>query len=95
MNSTLTSLANSLQVTNVLHNYDMLSGTSMAAPHVTGVVALIISQNPDLGYQEVIKIVLATVDRVPSVVVIHFHFFSDGNVGIKLPFRLRRFVHRE
>jgi subtilisin family serine protease len=37
------------------HGWGLLSGTSMAAPHVTGVVALIQSQFPKLSADEVIK----------------------------------------
>jgi thermitase len=33
--------------------YDTYSGTSMATPHVSGVVALMLSQNPNMTYQEV------------------------------------------
>jgi len=38
-------------------NYGKLSGTSMAAPHVAGLAALILSKNPNLKYTEVTKII--------------------------------------
>jgi len=42
-------------------SYGLQEGTSMAAPMVAGVVALIYSARPDLGSQDVYKILLATV----------------------------------
>ncbi|GAB9474726.1 hypothetical protein Gpo141_00011844, partial [Globisporangium polare] len=40
-------------------SYDVYSGTSMAAPHVTGAIALLLSAQPDLAIDEV-KIALYT-----------------------------------
>ena len=45
-------------------NYGTISGTSMATPHVTGVIASVRSQHPDWSYQKVIDQVLGTVDIV-------------------------------
>jgi serine protease len=42
-------------------SYGLQEGTSMAAPVVAGVVALIYSARPDLGSQDVYKILLTTV----------------------------------
>ena len=48
--------------------YALMSGTSMAAPHVTGVVSLVWSANPDLTAPEVKEIVVnSTCDTVASV----------------------------
>lgn len=50
------------------HYYDgeyyIASGTSMACPHVAAVVALIISQYPDLTWEEIIARLLGTTDEI-------------------------------
>ncbi|MFA6054863.1 MAG: S8 family serine peptidase [Thermodesulfovibrionales bacterium] len=43
------------------------SGTSMAAPFVSGVAGLIWSVNPSLGYAQVKDIILSSVDKKPSL----------------------------
>ncbi len=43
-------------------NYEMISGTSMATPHVAGACALVWSMNPALSHLEVKDIILDTVD---------------------------------
>lgn len=47
--------------------YDFLSGTSMACPHVAGVVALLWSRNPQLSWQQVIEIVKSTARPVAAL----------------------------
>jgi subtilisin family serine protease len=50
------------------HNtYNVLSGTSMAAPHVTGVVALVWGLHPNWTYTQVIHQLLSTVDLLPGL----------------------------
>lgn len=49
------------------NQYGRLSGTSMATPHVTGVVALVMSQFPTYTYRQVIDKVLASVDKLPQL----------------------------
>ena len=45
--------------------YAYYAGTSMAAPHVTGVIALMLSVNPNLTYQEVKQIIQETAIPFP------------------------------
>lgn len=47
--------------------YDFFAGTSMATPHVSGVVALIKQANPNLSVSEIEKIVVETAN--PNVIV--------------------------
>jgi T5SS/PEP-CTERM-associated repeat protein len=48
-------------------SYGTLSGTSMAAPHVSGALALLCAQCPELNYKDAIAELLATVDPIPSL----------------------------
>ena len=47
--------------------YSTRSGTSMAAPHVTGIVGLIKSQFPTWSYREIIDQLHASVDVIPGL----------------------------
>jgi len=44
--------------------YDWFSGTSMACPHVSGVAALLLSQNPTWNYVQLKQRIIATADPV-------------------------------
>ena len=46
-----------------LQFHALMSGTSQAAPHVTGVIALMFQKNPKLTSPEILKILTATADR--------------------------------
>jgi hypothetical protein len=48
-------------------NYASWNGTSMATPHVSGVAALLISQDPSLSLDAIKAQVLTTVDPLPSL----------------------------
>lgn len=46
--------------------YTTASGTSMSAPHVSGIVALILEANPQLHWSEVIEILEDTATNIPG-----------------------------
>lgn len=48
-------------------NYDYASGTSMAAPHVAGLAALIWGYKPELSYSDVKNVILTTGDSLDSL----------------------------
>lgn len=47
--------------------YQYLSGTSMAAPHVTGVVSLLKGKNPDISPVDIRHVLMERVDYVPKL----------------------------
>lgn len=49
------------------NTYSTFSGTSMATPHVTGVMALVKGQHPEWTYDQVIQQVLTTVDPIAAL----------------------------
>lgn len=62
------------------NEYVRLSGTSMAAPVVSGLAALIMSYYPNLSAADVRKIILNSVTKVDQTVV------KPGDDGAKVPF---------
>jgi subtilisin family serine protease len=49
------------------NGYDLLSGTSMATPYVSGLAALIWAKNPCLNHLQVKDIILNNVDPIPAL----------------------------
>ena len=47
--------------------YATFSGTSMATPHVTGAVALVLSRFPNMDPASVRRLLMSRVDRIPSM----------------------------
>lgn len=47
-------------------SYTTMSGTSMAAPHAAGVVALMLEANPSMGWREVKQILQDTASNIPG-----------------------------
>lgn len=64
--------------------YRVLSGTSMAAPHVAGVAALIKSAQPGLTMAQVRSIILSSVQNVPSLAgLIATSGIVDANIAVQ------------
>jgi thermitase len=53
-----------IRSTVVNNNYEYYQGTSMACPYVSGTMALVVSQNPNLSNREVVDKVLNAADKI-------------------------------
>jgi minor extracellular serine protease Vpr len=53
-----------VNTTSVLGRYNFTSGTSFAAPHVSGAVALMLQKNPELSPEEMSSIISTTADPI-------------------------------
>lgn len=56
-----------------INQYDAVDGTSFAAPIVSGVAALILSQNPNLNPEQVRKVLNGSADKVAGMNGQNFH----------------------
>lgn len=59
------------------NGYGFMSGTSMATPHVSGVAALLVAENPGLALADIKAGILNSVDRIPSLAG---KTFSEGRL---------------
>ncbi len=57
---------NAILSTHINNGYRTLTGTSMAASHVSGVAALMLSKRPSLTHEEVRQILINTADVIPK-----------------------------
>jgi minor extracellular serine protease Vpr len=58
--------------------YNFISGTSYAAPHVSGAIALLLQKNPELHHHELKSIILTTVEPVSDAYGQEFSIHDAG-----------------
>jgi subtilisin family serine protease len=74
LSTTPTTQSSAMKTEQVLTAYDTLQGTSMAAPFVSGVAALVLSQNPGMTALQVKSRILDRADTLPTL---------DGKIQMK------------
>jgi len=62
-----TRMTNAMRAEGFRTSYETISGTSMATPHVAGLVSLIFEQHPDWSFEQVTTQIYETVDPVDSL----------------------------
>ncbi len=65
--------------TQINGGYNFTSGTSYAAPHVSGAAALLLQKNPELHHHEIKSLLLTTVEPVSDAYGQEFSLHVSGN----------------
>ena len=74
--------------------YNVASGTSYAAPHVSGAIALLLQKNPELNHNEIKSLLLTTVEPVSDAYGKEFsiHDTGSGRLDIENAFNAKLIV---
>jgi len=73
-----------VNTTSLKNFYNITSGTSYAAPHVSGAIALLLEKNPDLAPHEIKSILVTTSDVITDQYKKEFEFDAGGAGRIDL-----------
>ena len=73
-----------VNTTSLKNFYNITSGTSYAAPHVSGAIALLLEKNPDLTPHEIKSILITTSDVITDQYKKEFEFDAGGAGRIDL-----------
>jgi subtilisin family serine protease len=74
----------------IASGYNTISGTSMATPHATGVVALMLSANPDLTVDEVREMLTTTARVEPQMGAVPNNSYGTGIIDAHAAVTARR-----
>jgi len=68
-----------INTTQINSSYNFTSGTSFAAPHVSGAAALLLQKNPELQNQELKSLLMTTVQPVSNAYGQEFSLHESGS----------------